>query len=251
MWAEPFPFLRATPIRAIAGRETMQDRKWRPHPLAVVTWALFLASLIAVPRVVPDEMAVRSALERLGPLAPIAFVLAEALQVVIVPIPSQPIEIPGGYLFGLVGGTALASLGAVAGSIIAFALGRRFGRRWVERRIAADVRARFDAWMGRGHRAEWTVFWLMLVPAFPRDPLCYLAGLTQLTTMRFALIAVVGRPTGLVPWVAIGSDGIALGVRLQIWVAAAAGAVWLGYVAYGYVRRRLAAPTETNPGPPG
>jgi len=227
------------------------ERRSRLQPAATIAWLAFLAAVAIVSSIFPNDAAIRAALERLGPLAPIAFVLAEALQVVIVPIPSQPIEIPGGYLFGLVGGTALASLGAVAGSIIAFALGRRFGRRWVERRIAADVRARFDAWMGRGHRAEWTVFWLMLVPAFPRDPLCYLAGLTQLTTMRFALIAVVGRPTGLVPWVAIGSDGIALGVRLQIWVAAAAGAVWLGYVAYGYVRRRLAAPTETNPGPPG
>lgn len=227
----------------------MRERKWRPHPLAAIAWLLFLASLVLVPRVFPDEMAVRAALEGIGPLAPAAFVLAEAIQVVVIPIPGQPIEIPGGYLFGLVGGAALASLGAVAGSIIAFGLGRRYGRRWVERRVAADVRARFDGWLGRGNRAEWAVFWLMLVPAFPRDPLCYLAGLTGLSAIRFALIAAIGRPVGLIPWVALGADGIALGVRLQLWLAAAAGAVWLGHAVFGYVWRRLTRRTPASPGP--
>ncbi|HEX7120203.1 MAG TPA: TVP38/TMEM64 family protein [Longimicrobiales bacterium] len=219
----------------------------RVHPAAVGAWLLFLAALLLVPRVTPDEAAVRGMLERLGPLAPAAFVLAEAVQVVVIPIPGQPIEIPGGYLFGLVGGSLLASLGAIAGSIIAFALGRRYGRPWVEARVAPDVRGRFDDWLGRGHRAEWAVFWLMLVPAFPRDPLCYLAGLTRLPATRFAAIAAVGRPAGLIPWVALGADGVAVGVRLQLWLAAAAGAVWLLHFACVRLARRVRGPAAAGP----
>ncbi|HEX7119534.1 MAG TPA: TVP38/TMEM64 family protein [Longimicrobiales bacterium] len=213
-------------------------RRVRVHPAAAGAWLLFLAALVLVPRMAPDAAAVRGALDRLGALAPVAFALAEAVQVVVIPIPGQPIEIPGGYAFGLVGGAVLASLGAVAGSIIAFALGRRYGRPWVEARVAPEVRRRFDDWLGRGRRAEWAVFWLMLVPAFPRDPLCYLAGLTRLSPVRFAAIAAVGRPAGLVPWVALGADGVAVGLRLQLWLAAAAGAAWLLHTLFTRVARR-------------
>ncbi|NIR61533.1 MAG: TVP38/TMEM64 family protein, partial [Gammaproteobacteria bacterium] len=163
---------------------------------------------------------------------------AEVVQVVVIPIPGQPIEVPGGYLFGLVPGALLASFGAVAGSLVAFRIGRRWGRPWVERRVERGVRDRLDGWLSRGHRAEWAVFWLMLVPAFPRDPLCYLAGLTRLSTARFAAIAAVGRPVGLVPWVALGADGVARGLALQLWLAAAAGAVWLIHVAHARIARR-------------
>lgn len=221
------------------------SRRLRIHPLAALAWALFLVALLVVPRIAPDEAVVREHLEALGPLAPAAFVLAEVVQVVIAPIPGQPIEIPGGYLFGLAAGTLLASFGTIVGSIIAFALGRRYGRPWVERRVAPDVRLRFDHWLVQGNRAEWVVFWLMLVPAFPRDPLCYLAGLTPLSPMRFAVIAAIGRPIGLIPWIALGAEGVALGLWLQIALAAGAGAVWLLHLAYMRIAR---ARRSTQPG---
>src|SRR5690606_12419695 len=85
-----------------------------------------------------------------------------------------------------------------------FGLGRRYGRPWVERNTPAGVRERFARRLGSG-RAEWVVFWLMMVPAFPRDPLCYLAALTRLTPLQFGLIALVGRPVGLAPLVAVGA----------------------------------------------
>src|SRR5690606_29765401 len=80
--------------------------------------------------------------------------------------------------------------------------GRRYGRPWVERNTPAGVRERFARRLGSG-RAEWVVFWLMMVPAFPRDPLCYLAALTRLTPLQLGVIARVGRPVGLAPWVAL------------------------------------------------
>lgn len=210
----------------------MGSRRPRVHPVAVVVWAAFLAALLAAWRLAPGEAAVRAGLERLGPLAPAAFVLAEVIQVVVIPIPGQPVEVPGGYLFGLLPGLVLGSAGAWAGSMIAFGIARRYGRPWVERRVDAGVRRRFEGRLGRGYRVEWIVFWLMLVPAFPRDPLCYLAGLTPLAARRFAWIAAIGRPVGLAPWVAMGSDGIAAGVALQFWLAVVAAVLWLARALY-------------------
>ncbi|HEX7049697.1 MAG TPA: TVP38/TMEM64 family protein [Longimicrobiales bacterium] len=214
-----------------------KERRIRIHPAAALAWALFLAALVLGPRLVPDEATLRAALAELGPLAPLAFVVAEVVQVVVIPIPGQPIEIPGGYLFGLVPGIALASAGAVAGSWAAFMIGRRYGRPWVETRVDARTLARFEDWLGRGHRVDWIVFWLMMIPSFPRDPLCYLAGLTPLRPSRFALIAAIGRPVGLAPWVALGAGGVALGIEFQLWLAAAAGVAWLLHEAVSRLRR--------------
>lgn len=192
---------------------------------------LFALSLAAGPRLF-DEAAVRAALIGLGPLAPLAALLAEAAQVVVIPIPGQPIEIAAGWALGLGLGAVIASVGAVLGSVAAFRLGRRFGRPWVERHVAGKTRERFYARWSEERRASWLVFWLMLVPAFPRDPLCYLAGVTGLSTRRFTLIALVGRPIGLVPWVAFGADGVAAGVRLQVAMFAVAALAWAGHALF-------------------
>lgn len=225
------------------------SRRIRIHPAAVAVWALFLGALVLAPRLMPDEAAMRSAFLALGPLAPFAFVAAEVVQVVVIPIPGQPLEIPGGWLFGLGWGIALGSAGAFAGSFIAFRLGRRYGRPWVEARVNPDVRRRFEArWTKSrpsgtrpGDGAGWVIFWLMMIPAFPRDPLCYLAGVSRLSTARFALIAAIGRPVGLAPWVALGAEGVRAGIELQVLMIAAAGVVWFVDIGHRRWRRRRLA----------
>jgi uncharacterized membrane protein YdjX (TVP38/TMEM64 family) len=215
-------------------------RRYATHPAALIAWGLFAAALLASSLLRLEQETVRAALAGLGPAAPLGFVLAEAAQVVFWPIPGQPLEIPGGWLFGFVGGTALGSVGAVAGSLVAFALGRRYGRPWVERHIPVGIRERFAARLGREQRAGWVVFWLMMVPSFPRDPLCYLAGLTHLTTARFALIALVGRPIGLAPWVALGGGGVEVGLKIQAIALAIPALVWACHRAYTRFPGRLA-----------
>lgn len=176
----------------------------------------------------PEDEVVRHFFQRLGPVAPLAYVIGEIIQILIIPIPGQPFEVAGGWLFGLVNGTVLGAIGAVVGSMAAFGLARRYGKPWVEARVSTKVRRKVLDRFATGERAEWIVFWLMMIPAFPRDPLCYLAGLTTLSARQFLLIAVLGRTVGLAPWVALGSDGVEGGVRVQIYMAAVAVAIWVG-----------------------
>ena len=135
-----------------------------------------------------------------------------------------------------------------AGSLVAFALGRRYGRPWVERRVRPDLRRRFEARFAGRYRAGWVVFWLMLLPAFPRDPLCYLAGLTDLRARHFALIAAVGRPAGLVPWVALGAGQVGSALALQLGIFAVAVVLWAAQRA---AARWLARRGAVGPAPVG
>ena len=60
------------------------------------------------------------------------FVGMVVLQVVIAIIPGEPLEIGAGYAFGFWEGTLLCVLGITIGSVLVFALVRRFGVRLVE-----------------------------------------------------------------------------------------------------------------------
>ena len=67
-------------------------------------------------------------LESLGLLGPVAFVLVMALSVIVSPIPSLPLDILGGRVFGSVLGTTYAAIGATLGAIASFLLSRLLGR---------------------------------------------------------------------------------------------------------------------------
>lgn len=228
-------------------------REWRPRRLrwsraALLSWVVLLGALGLAAWFAPEEAAVRSALARLGPAAPLGYLAAEFVQVLIIPVPGQPFEVAGGWLFGLGLGVLLGSAGAVVGSLAAFDLGRRYGRPWVEARVKPEVRQRFERWGGGAaadgggrRRADWLVFWLMLLPAFPRDPLCYLAGVTDISRGRFRWIVALGRPVGLVPWVALGANGVGLGLKLQLALAGVPGLLWLAHTLWKRGRRALRA----------
>lgn len=194
---------------------------------AILIWATFLIGIGSVFLISPEDESVRRALQALGPLAPVAYILVEVVQVVIIPIPGQPFEVAGGYMLGLAGGSVVGTIGALAGSFVAFHLARRFGRDWVDRHVGGGVQGRVAQELKRGRRMEWIVFWLMMIPNFPRDPLCYVAGVSGMRTRSFVLIALLGRPVGLVPWVALGAHGVASGVAWQAGMIAVAAAIWL------------------------
>lgn len=189
-------------------------------------WGTFLIGIGSVFLVSPENGEIRRLLQSLGPLAPLAYMLAEVVQVVIIPIPGQPFELAGGYLLGLAGGSVIGTVGAVAGSLAAFHLARRFGRDWVDRHVGGGVQGRVADGLKQGRRMEWIVFWLMMIPNFPRDPLCYVAGVSGMRTRSFVLIALLGRPVGLVPWVALGADGVAAGLAWQVGMIALAAGIW-------------------------
>jgi uncharacterized membrane protein YdjX (TVP38/TMEM64 family) len=201
------------------------QRRRLTAPLLI--WGTFIIGIVSVFLVSPENEAVRRFLLSLGPLAPLAYLLAEIVQVVVIPVPGQPFEVAGGWILGLAGGSVVGSAGAIAGSLIAFHIARRFGRRWVEDHVGGGVQEKVARGLQDGARAEWIIFWLMMIPNFPRDPLCYIAGVSGMSTRSFVLIALLGRPVGLVPWVALGAEGAASGVAWQAAMIAVAGVVWL------------------------
>lgn len=177
---------------------SVRSRTWTLVSVAAALGAFVLATAI-VPWLVPeltDPAWIRARIEGYGPFAPVVFVLVQAAQVVLAPIPGQLLTFVGGYLFNTVYGAIYSLLGAALGSSIVFLFARRYGRAYVERVLTVETIAAFDGLVDRD--GLFVLFLVFLLPGLPDDTICFLAGLTRLPLWQLIVVSVVGRVPGYV-----------------------------------------------------
>ncbi len=176
-------------------------RSRRARLLAVLVIAALVvaavASLSLIQRLVPmllDAERLRATLATFGIFAPLAFVILQAAQVLLAPVPGQILALAGGYLFGPILGTAYSLIGVTIGSAIAFVLSRHYGRPLAERLLHPETLASVDGFIeARGRLAVFLVF---LLPGLPDDALCLVAGLTKIPVSQLIVLSFVGRLPG-------------------------------------------------------
>jgi len=169
-----------------------------------------------------------------GPYSPVFFILLQALQVVILPIPGDLIGIVGGYIYGVPFGFFFSTLGLALGSTIAFELARILGKPFVENFVSARLLKKFD-FLATGTGATIGCL-LFLIPVFPTDVLCFLLGLSRMRLTTFLIISTLGR----MPWTFLLTlQGANIkNEQYATAVAIAAVSVVLIFIAYLY-RRQL------------
>lgn len=126
------------------------------------------------------------ALETAGPIAIVSLM---TVAVVVTPIPSAPIALAAGALYGHTWGTLYVAAGAELGALLAFSLARLLGytflRRWLGDRLSFSL-------LG----SQWTmmgiVFVSRLLPFLSFDLVSYAAGMTPLKAWRFAVATLAG-----------------------------------------------------------
>ncbi|MGB8990597.1 MAG: VTT domain-containing protein [Desulfobaccales bacterium] len=141
-----------------------------------------------------NKVWIKAQLKAAGPLAPLVFILIQALQVVFAPIPGEATGFIGGYLFGAPLGLLYSTLGLTFGSLGAFLIARWLEEHYVKRWIPADILHKFDFLMER--QGALISFILFLLPGFPKDYLCFVLGLSRMPLKLFLLIVTVGRLPG-------------------------------------------------------
>jgi uncharacterized membrane protein YdjX (TVP38/TMEM64 family) len=154
--------------------------------LAVVT--IFVT--VAFPQVT-DPAWLRATLQSYGPFAPVVFTTLQAVQVVIAPVPGQILAGVAGYLFGALPGTLYTLVGVLIGSAVVFTASRLYGRPYVERVLTEETLDRWDRFLDRTGVPG--LFVLFLLPTFPDDILCFVAGLSEINHPTFLALVLFGR----------------------------------------------------------
>ena len=141
-----------------------------------------------------DKHFMAATLRQWGVLAPLVFIVIQALQVIIAPIPGEVTGLLGGFIFGQWLGFFYSTLGLTAGSLFAFWVGRRLGAPYVRRLVSSQVWER----IGFIVEAEGAIlcFVIYLIPGLPKDIVCYLFGISPMPFWIFAVVSTVARIPG-------------------------------------------------------
>jgi uncharacterized membrane protein YdjX (TVP38/TMEM64 family) len=174
----------------------------------------------------PDE--IKSVVREAGPWGPIVFMAVQFLQILIAPIPGQAVGFLAGALFGPWLGLLYSMIGAVFGFTTVFVLSKLLGRPFVERFVKKEDLTRFDRLTKNA--GPLVLFLIFLLPGFPDDAICYIAGLSALPIRTLVFVSIAGRLPGYLATSFIGA-GIG-GSSLNYIVVTVVGIGFIAVVAY-------------------
>lgn len=157
--------------------------------LAALYWVLMETGSLST---LTNKQALREWVGLLGVWGPLAIVAMMIAAIVMSPIPSGPIAMVAGAIYGPVWGTAYVVIGAEAGALLAFCIARMLGYEAMQR--WSRIRPLLN-WLGKERSQTGlmlVVFASRLVPFISFDAVSYAAGLTPLAFWRFVIATLAG-----------------------------------------------------------
>lgn len=134
--------------------------------------------------------------ESTGAVAPLVFILVSFLQVTLVPIPGAVTIVAGSYIFGVGLSFLYSYIGMLLGAIFAWWLGRIIGRPYIN--WVAGGKKQADGWIKRLKGRETVfLFFAFLLPLFPDDLLCSVAGVLPIRFLTFMVMQLFTRATSI------------------------------------------------------
>jgi uncharacterized membrane protein YdjX (TVP38/TMEM64 family) len=138
----------------------------------------------------------RQYVESWGAWAPAVFVLMQASQVVIAPIPGELTGAVGGFVFGAIPNVIYSTIGLTTGTLLAFVAARIVGLPLVKLFVSQETLAKFHFLTQR--RGTVLALILFTIPGFPKDILSYILGISPMAFIPFAVVSTVGRLPGTI-----------------------------------------------------
>lgn len=130
-------------------------------------------------------------LKQVGAWMPIAYIALQFLQVVILPIPGIVSTAAGVAIFGALLTAIYSTIGILSGSFLAFYIGRKWGNKAVSWMIGEET---LDKWQKKLKGKDNLFLTLMfLLPLFPDDVLCFIAGLSTMSNVYFTIMIIITR----------------------------------------------------------
>lgn len=135
--------------------------------------------------------ALRDYIDGFGGTAVFIYIIIQFLQVVILPIPGSVSVAVGVALFGPFKSAVYSLIGILAGSLAAFFIGRVLGYKAVCWIVGKED---LDKWLKKVRGKDYLLLTVMfLLPLFPDDVLCFIAGLSSMTTPYFIVMILITR----------------------------------------------------------
>lgn len=164
----------------------------------------------------------------------LVYILIQALQVVFLPIPAAVICIAGSLIYGPLLGGIYCSIGVLIGSFVSFFIGRTYGHKLVSWIVGEDNCNKYSEIIRK--RGAFFLSMAFLLPMFPDDILCLIAGITSMSWLSFSWVTILTRPIGVICMSYFGSGKLIpfTGWGIYAWCVILVLAVAMVYITYRY-----------------
>ena len=191
-----------------------------------------------------DAERVAAGVRASGALGPLALIALLVVQAVVAPLPSPPLLMAGGFVYGPLIGFAIGALGLLLGASACFALGRALGRPFAERFVSPQRLAAVDQQAGTKSGAFLTVLSLRLFAPPLFDAVSYGCGVVRFPFHWFLLATALGEVPKVASFTYVGAAAGGTPTWLSTWILLAP---VIGLIALRLLRR--AARTSRAPAP--
>ena len=133
----------------------------------------------------------------LGIFGPLIFILVQISQIIYPIIPLGLTNVIGDLIFGHAWGFVFNCIGMLIGSSINFFLGRRFGEGFLLAFINDETYQKYKERINRGNGLKKLLIIGFILPLFPDDIFCIIAGMSKITYKEFFKLILFYRPISL------------------------------------------------------
>lgn len=158
---------------------------------AVLLLVLFIFQVTGWMDRIDSVEELRALIGSTGVWAPLIYIVLQFMQVVVLPIPGTLTVGAGVLLFGPLKTSLFSFVGIFLGSLTAFWIGRVLGYKAAAWLVGEES---LDKWLKKIKGKDKVVLSAMfLLPIFPDDVLCFVAGLTTMSWKFFIILQVIAR----------------------------------------------------------
>ncbi len=211
------------------------------HSIILLTLLCIIATGIGVVIVGGiDRQQLQIWLETIGVLAPVIYIVLYTVGTLLI-LPSTPLNLTGGAIFGVWWGTLWTTIAALVAAIAAFAFTRTFGRELVTHKLAGRWEA-VDAEIRQG--GLFYLFAIRLLPIIPYGIVNFAAGMTSIKFKDYLIGTILGTLPGVLPFVMLGAgiNELSQGNIVPLMCAFALTGILVGGATW--YRRRRQSPKE-------
>ena len=139
----------------------------------------------------------RTWIDGFGVWGVIVFTAIRVVQTVVKFIPTEPMEIGAGLVWGAFGGLTLCLLGNVIGSVVILFMTRKLGMR-ILRLFHLDGKLQSMQFLQDREKRNRLLFIFYLVPGTPKDSMTYFVGCTDANFVEFLILSSIARIPAIV-----------------------------------------------------
>lgn len=165
-------------------------------------------------------------LERYHTAGIFVYLAMQVVQILVPVIPGQALQLAAGYMYHFLPGLSLSLLGIAMGTAVSFGLSRFLGH---DAMVLIFGEEKIHSYINKlnSKRAYQIIFLLYLMPGFPKDFICFAAGISEIRFLPFLILSLVGRTPALMLSLIIGSMTRAGSYQGAVVVAAVAAVLFL------------------------